>query len=484
MSKVKVAVVVGKRRCVARRLSIFAASFAGFLAAVSVAVLGIAHLADALMGSTPETISPEEGNALVASATPASAVLNDDWLERITRDSSWRAGRTSTPSTPSSRRKPPSRLQGPPVAPAPAPTPWFFADPAPSSAWWADEPQRAARPAPKKPRVAAGYRTVCVRLCDGSFFPVGYGASESSFSRAQATCSNTCPGSRLYYYRPASQDADEMVDVNGQPYSKLKSANLFRTQYVASCKCKPHPWEQASVDRHHIYTLEDQRRRGNRSVVAELEQMKARNRIVARAANRQNEYSRGQRRRAPAVVEVAGAPPPSPPEQNVPPRSDASRGQGGGVMSGSIVAAASAATVQSVTADTQRTVDRPPNSAARPTISPARSLSVAGQSQTDLSELVPKSPIAGLPLTVEPARPAASPLADLPLTAPAPALAPLPGQGVEPAILADPPAVAPRKSRRSSKVERKRTQANAAKPRPSPAPRRTAEWTRGVFAPF
>ena len=53
MSKVKVAVVVGKRRCVARRLSIFAASFAGFLAAVSVAVLGIAHLADALQAFSP-----------------------------------------------------------------------------------------------------------------------------------------------------------------------------------------------------------------------------------------------------------------------------------------------------------------------------------------------------------------------------------------------------------------------------------------------
>lgn len=476
--------VVNALGCAGRRCGVFTASLACFLAAVSVAVLGLTHLADALIGDTSGSAASVGTSTKVADAAPSSAVLDDGWLERISRESTWRAGRSGSAGSESSKRKGASRLQGPPPeTQAPAPTSWFMTGPSDTSPWWADDPDGASKPAPRKSRGAGGYRTVCVRLCDGSFFPVSYGASESRFSRDQSTCSSTCPGSRLFYYRPSSQDSDEMVDVNGQPYSKLQNANLYRTQYVPSCKCKPHPWEQAAVDRHRIYALEDQRRRGSKAVVAELEELKARNRVVVtRTASQKRENSRGKRRGPPAQMEVAAAPQPASTEQNIAPRSDATRGQGGSVISSSIVAAASVATVQALASNTPPADNSPSTAESGPTITPTHTASAAGSPRNDLTEPPLKSPIAGLPLTVKRSRAGPPPVDNLPLTAPAPALAPLPTRAARPTVAAEAQEAGPRNTRRSGKVERKRSQTTAT--RPTPAPRRTAEWARGVFAPF
>ena len=44
-----------------------------------------------------------------------------------------------------------------------------------------------------------------------------------------------------------------MVDLDGKPYTALKSAFLFRTKYDAACTCKPQPWSKEALARHRAY---------------------------------------------------------------------------------------------------------------------------------------------------------------------------------------------------------------------------------------
>jgi hypothetical protein len=253
----------------------------------------------------------------------ALKVLADEWNERISSESFWRGRRSGSASgSGGALKSAPSRLQGPPEPPS-----WFVA-PAPGM-WGQPGNPSSQQTAPHSSRSFGGLRTVCVRTCDGYFFPVSFGTSEGNLGRDQSTCSNACPGARLFYSRAHGDDIDDMVDLSGQRYSKLANANLFRTQYVDSCKCKPHAWEEAAIERHRIYALEDRRRKGDRSVVAELDQLKTKRQVEQRIMRGNNKSSRSRRQldekaSLQPVTRSAAATVASPA-----PRSDVSRGQGG-----------------------------------------------------------------------------------------------------------------------------------------------------------
>lgn len=129
-----------------------------------------------------------------------------------------------------------------------------------------------------------GYRTVCVRLCDGYYWPISYSTSRGSFSRDQKTCENSCTTpARLFAYRNPGQEPEDMEDVRGQPYKKLSTAFAYRTTYDQSCKCKPHPWEQQARDQHRVYVLEAKTRKGDKQATAELEHLKQSLKLLKRA---------------------------------------------------------------------------------------------------------------------------------------------------------------------------------------------------------
>lgn len=129
-----------------------------------------------------------------------------------------------------------------------------------------------------------GYRTVCVRLCDGYYWPISYATSRGSFSRDQKTCENSCTTpARLFAYRNPGQEPEDMEDVRGQPYKKLSTAFAYRTTYDQSCKCKPHPWEQQARDQHRVYGLEAKTRKGDKQATAELELLKQSLKLLKRA---------------------------------------------------------------------------------------------------------------------------------------------------------------------------------------------------------
>lgn len=86
-------------------------------------------------------------------------------------------------------------------------------------------------------------RTVCVRTCDGGFFPVSSAASPIDFRRDQRACAAMCPQTEteLFYQPLESPDSRDMVStVTGQPYSALPNAFAYQSRDLSmdsSCGC-------------------------------------------------------------------------------------------------------------------------------------------------------------------------------------------------------------------------------------------------------
>lgn len=87
------------------------------------------------------------------------------------------------------------------------------------------------------------YRTLCVRTCDGYFFPMSSASSSIDFDRDQKNCESACPGTevKLYYHRADGEESDAMISVgDDEPYSSLPSAFLYKSQDYTrppSCGC-------------------------------------------------------------------------------------------------------------------------------------------------------------------------------------------------------------------------------------------------------
>jgi hypothetical protein len=84
------------------------------------------------------------------------------------------------------------------------------------------------------------YRTVCVRSCDGAYFPVSFATVPGRFPDDEKTCKSLCPAAEatLFAYRNPGEDMNQAVSISGQPYSALPNAFKFRTEYNPSCACK------------------------------------------------------------------------------------------------------------------------------------------------------------------------------------------------------------------------------------------------------
>ena len=131
----------------------------------------------------------------------------------------------------------------------------------------------------KQPRSAFGsYRTVCVRLCDGYFWPVSFTTGRDGFRGDEKACKSSCGAeTKLFYYANPGQTPDDMVDLRGRPYKKLRTAFRYTQQYTPNCKCRADPWEQASVARHRMYA--DLKRKGKlKRYLAKLDRKQRRNR--------------------------------------------------------------------------------------------------------------------------------------------------------------------------------------------------------------
>jgi len=87
---------------------------------------------------------------------------------------------------------------------------------------------------------AATYRTVCVRLCDGYYFPVSFSTLPSHFEQDAEACQSRCAApAELYYYQNPGAGMDQSVSFREQqPYTSLKTAFRYRKELVKGCSCK------------------------------------------------------------------------------------------------------------------------------------------------------------------------------------------------------------------------------------------------------
>jgi len=98
------------------------------------------------------------------------------------------------------------------------------------------------------------YRTLCVRLCDGFYFPASSATIGSGLARDADACSASCGSeARLFYYPNAGGDVDTMVDLTGLAYTALPNAFKYRKTLVPECRCRPQPWSEVELQRHRAY---------------------------------------------------------------------------------------------------------------------------------------------------------------------------------------------------------------------------------------
>ncbi|MEZ5855644.1 MAG: DUF2865 domain-containing protein [Hyphomicrobiaceae bacterium] len=118
------------------------------------------------------------------------------------------------------------------------------------------------------------YRTYCVRLCDGYFFPISFSTTSDHFEEDAARCERSCGSpSKLFVHQIPGGSTATMTTVDGLPYRALKTAFLFRTRFDAQCKCHANPWEQQALTRHKLFAAQKDAKDGKTgaaSVVASL----------------------------------------------------------------------------------------------------------------------------------------------------------------------------------------------------------------------
>ncbi|MDE1567334.1 DUF2865 domain-containing protein [Aquabacter sediminis] len=93
------------------------------------------------------------------------------------------------------------------------------------------------------------YRTVCVRTCDGFYFPISYATVPARFATDDALCRRLCPATeaQLFTYRNPGEDIQQATSITGKPYMSLPTALLYRKQFNPSCSCRAagQSWAQA-----------------------------------------------------------------------------------------------------------------------------------------------------------------------------------------------------------------------------------------------
>lgn len=136
----------------------------------------------------------------------------------------------------------------------------------------AQQPDIMIPPEDDTPR--GGSMAVCVKSCDGSFFPVSYSAHRGNLEELSDLCRSLCPNAEVTLYtRSLYRDMKSAVSIHGEPYRDMHNAFRFEKAVDTSCSCKApgQTWVQALADAERVLGRE---RRGDVIVTPEqAEQM-------------------------------------------------------------------------------------------------------------------------------------------------------------------------------------------------------------------
>jgi hypothetical protein len=93
------------------------------------------------------------------------------------------------------------------------------------------------------------YRSVCVRTCDGFFFPVSYQTYANRLAQDATVCQSSCAApAELYVYRNPGQEIDQAISLNGTAYADLPAAFKYRKAYIKGCSCKADEYNPTEIE--------------------------------------------------------------------------------------------------------------------------------------------------------------------------------------------------------------------------------------------
>jgi hypothetical protein len=84
------------------------------------------------------------------------------------------------------------------------------------------------------------FRTICVRTCDGFYFPISYATTSDRFRDDEQACQRMCPAAdvSLYTYHNPGEEVAQAVSLNGRLYTELPMAFSYRKALNPACSCR------------------------------------------------------------------------------------------------------------------------------------------------------------------------------------------------------------------------------------------------------
>lgn len=125
-------------------------------------------------------------------------------------------------------------------------------------------PQPQAQPAPTRTAGERRFapsskgRTMCVRMCDGYYFPVGDLEAQRDLPLHDLSCNAACPGAptKLFVLPPGADDIEAAEAADGMRYADLPMAQSYTTSIDDTCSCQgPNRRVADRLDIRHDMTL-------------------------------------------------------------------------------------------------------------------------------------------------------------------------------------------------------------------------------------
>jgi hypothetical protein len=140
-------------------------------------------------------------------------------------------------------------------------------------------PDATDQPLPGELGAYGGSQAVCVRTCDGGFFPLNFSAHSASEDELESLCQALCPNTEVKLYtRNPNSPIDTALGADGTAYRDLPNALKFQTSFDPSCACKPanQSWVEALAHAEQLLDDMGGARAGDTVVTEEQSQAMAR----------------------------------------------------------------------------------------------------------------------------------------------------------------------------------------------------------------
>ncbi len=92
------------------------------------------------------------------------------------------------------------------------------------------------------------YKTVCVRLCDGFFYPISYSTYGARVGQDAERCQSNCAAPAELYVHPVGREIEQAISLQGSAYMDLPVALKYRKEYVKGCSCKQVEYNPAEIE--------------------------------------------------------------------------------------------------------------------------------------------------------------------------------------------------------------------------------------------